>query len=88
MPNLFKATQRALEIVAQRVGRYTEDVQQQQAEANDTPQRDRRAAYEAVAQADPAQYPMLRQQFDEQYGPEEWRRQETFGLRRQARSEG
>lgn len=83
MPDLFAVTKRAQEIIAERFDRWHEDLQQQGQDAYQAPQADKRRAFAEVQQASMADYPAARAAFEEQYGPEEWRRQSALQQRRE-----
>lgn len=85
MPNLVRVTEMAMEIIEGHMAAMLDELAQQAEDADQQPQRQKAAAYDAVRQADPAQYAQLRAEFDATYGPEEWGYQETLGLRREER---
>ena len=94
MPNIFKVTKRAQEIVRDRTLRWYEDLQYQASvgasdQSGDALQREKAAAYEAVTmERDPVRFMMGMQQFTAQYGEEEWQRQGHLALQRRAKMAG
>lgn len=87
MPDLFRVTERALEIIEERFTRWYEDLLQQEETSltEAVPQRRRRRAYEDVAALPLEEYGAAREAFGQQFGPGEFHRQVGLGLRRQAK---
>ena len=87
MPDLVSHTRGVVEMVVAQFARDLEGVLSAIVENKDTdiPQKDRRAAYEEVAQASPQEYDAVRDAVDTRYGPQEYERQETLGVQRERR---
>ena len=83
MPDIVAVTKRTVEIVAEHFTRLVEDLQQSAEGDRSAPQRDKRAAFEQAQAASLDAYPASRAAFDEQFGPEEWRRQSALQQRRE-----
>ena len=88
MPDLIAITKRTQEIVLERFMRWHDDLKQQAQKAKDAPQREKRAAYEAMRATMGPEYDAARAAYDQQYGPEEFGRQVGLGIRRDERDGG
>lgn len=87
MSDIDEAIQGAADAVLEELDLLWQDLTKPSATDNtDAAQRKTRANYEAVAQAPPDQADAARQQFDAQYGPSEWQRQQTLHVRRDAKA--
>lgn len=85
MPDLIAITKRTQEIVLQRFMRWHDDLRQQAQKSKDAPQRQKRAAYEAMRQTMGPEYDAARAAYDQKYGPEEFGRQVGLGIKRDER---